>query len=53
MVRSFFGVLIISTLAAGLAQSGAQEPAKRLITGLVIVIAVILDKYRQRRHVGQ
>jgi ribose transport system permease protein len=35
-------------LGAGLAQVGAQEPAKRLITGLVIVIAVIVDHYRQR-----
>ncbi len=48
VIRTFFGVLIIAVLGAGLAQAGAQEPAKRLITGLVIVAAVILDKYRQR-----
>ena len=33
---------------AGLAQVGAQEPTKRLITGLVILAAVLADKYRQR-----
>jgi len=48
VVRSFFGVLIIAVLAAGLAQIGAQEYTKRLITGCVIVTAVILDQYRHR-----
>jgi ribose transport system permease protein len=44
VVRSFFGVLIIAVLGAGLAQVGAQEYTKRLITGCVIVAAVILDQ---------
>lgn len=48
VVRSFFGVLVISLLAVGLAQIGAQEPTKRLITGLVIVAAVIFDLYREK-----
>ena len=48
VVRSFFGVLVISVLAVGLAQIGAQEPTKRLITGLVIVAAVIFDLYREK-----
>jgi len=48
VVRSFFGVLIIAVLGAGLAQVGAQEYTKRLITGCVIVGAVILDQYRHR-----
>ena len=48
VVRSFFGVLIIAVLGAGLAQIGAQEYTKRLITGCVIVTAVILDQYRHR-----
>ncbi len=48
VVRSFFGVLIIAVLGAGLAQVGAQESTKRLITGCVIVAAVILDQYRHR-----
>jgi ribose transport system permease protein len=48
VVCSFFGVLLISILAAGLVQVGAQEPTKRLITGGVIIAAVVLDYYRQR-----
>ena len=48
VVNTFFGVLIIATLEAGLAQIGASEPAKRVITGVVIVSAVVLDAGRQR-----
>jgi len=48
VISSFFGVLIIAVLGAGLAQVGAQEYTKRLITGCVIVAAVILDQYRHR-----
>ena len=48
VVRSFFGVLIIAVLTSGLAQLGVQDPTKRVITGLVIVAAVVLDYYRQR-----
>lgn len=46
VVNTFFGVLIISTLEAGLAQIGASEPAKRVVTGSVIVGAVTLDAVR-------
>lgn len=49
VVGSLFGVLIIAVLDTGLAQIGAQEPVKRLVTGAVIVAAVILDNYRQGR----
>ena len=48
VVSTFFGVLIIKVLGTGLAQTGAQEPTKRLVTGCVIVAAVILDYYRRR-----
>lgn len=48
VVRTLFGVLIISVLESGLAQIGASEPTKRLITGAVIVAAVIMDTYRSR-----
>ncbi|MFC1782030.1 ABC transporter permease [Planctomycetota bacterium] len=48
VVSTFFGALIIAVLGAGLAQMGAQEPTKRIITGCVIVAAVILDYYRRR-----
>jgi ribose transport system permease protein len=48
VVNTFLGVLIIAVLGTGLAQVGAQEPTKRLVTGLVIVAAVIIDYYRRR-----
>lgn len=47
VINTFFGVLIIATLEAGLAQVGATEPAKRVITGGVIVAAVIVDAWRR------
>ncbi|MDP1580341.1 MAG: ABC transporter permease [Candidatus Didemnitutus sp.] len=50
VVSTFFGVLIISVLEAGLAQIGTSEPTKRVITGAVIVLAVVLDTYRSRRN---
>jgi ribose transport system permease protein len=49
VVRSFFGVLVIAVLQSGLAQIGASEPVKRVVTGAVIVAAVIADAYRHRR----
>jgi ribose transport system permease protein len=49
VINSLFGVLVISFLETGLAQLGAQEPVKRLVTGGVIVAAVIIDFYRTRR----
>ncbi len=48
VINSFFGVLIIATLQAGLAQVGASEPVKRITTGAVIIIAVLLDAWRHR-----
>jgi ribose transport system permease protein len=50
VARTLFGVLIISVLEAGLAQIGASEPTKRIITGAVIVAAVVMDTYRTRRN---
>jgi ribose transport system permease protein len=47
-VGTLLGVLIIAVLQTGLAQVGASEPAKRVITGAVIVLAVVVDAYRQR-----
>jgi ribose transport system permease protein len=49
VLNTFFGVLIVAVLEAGLAQVGASDPAKRVITGCVIIVAVLLDVYRNRR----
>ncbi|MET0240797.1 MAG: ABC transporter permease [Sphingobium sp.] len=43
------GVLLIAILQGGLAQVGVSEPYKRVITGLVIILAVLLDSWRSRR----
>ena len=48
VINSFLGVVIITVLQTGLAQIGASEPAKRVITGVVIILAVIIDVYRHR-----
>jgi ribose transport system permease protein len=48
VANSFSGVLIIAVLQTGLAQVGASEPTKRIITGTVIVAAVVADVYRHR-----
>jgi len=48
VLGAFAGVLIISILQSGLAQIGVSEPSKRLITGAVIVIAVLIDRWRQK-----
>jgi ribose transport system permease protein len=53
VMNTFFGVLIIATLEAGLAQIGASEPTKRVITGSVIVAAVILDAWRHQFALGK
>ncbi len=48
VLRTFFGVLIIAVLNNGLAAVGAKDETKRLVTGAVIIVAVVLDQYRQR-----
>jgi len=53
VVNTFFGVLIMVTLEAGLAQIGASEPTKRVVTGLVIVGAVTLDAFRSHLAGGK
>jgi ribose transport system permease protein len=49
VASTFLGVLVISVLEAGLAQIGASEPVKRVVTGCVIIVAVVLDTLRERR----
>lgn len=48
IIGAFAGVLIISVLQNGLAQIGVAEPTKRLITGAVIIIAVLIDRWRAK-----
>lgn len=46
VIGTFLGVLVMAVLGNGLAQLGVEEPTKRLITGGVIVLAVVLDRLR-------
>lgn len=48
VVASFIGVLIIAVLQSGLAQLGVEDEIKQIITGAVIVLAVLFDALRQR-----
>jgi ribose transport system permease protein len=48
VASTLLGVLIIAVLNSGLASVGAKDELKRLVTGAVIVAAVILDQYRHR-----
>ncbi|QDV82823.1 ABC transporter permease [Planctomycetes bacterium TBK1r] len=48
VVASFIGVLIIAVLQSGLAQLGVEDAIKQLITGAVIIAAVLLDALRVR-----
>ncbi|MEW4564820.1 ABC transporter permease [Bremerella sp. JC770] len=48
VVSSFIGVLIISVLQTGLAQVGVSDANKQIITGSVIVVAVLADALRNR-----
>jgi ribose transport system permease protein len=48
VINSLLGVMIIAVLGAGLAARGEKDETKRLVTGCVIVAAVIFDYYRYR-----
>jgi len=48
VISSFFGVLIIAVLQTGLAQLGVSDANKQIITGVVIILAVLLDALRSR-----
>ena len=47
VISTFFGVLVISILQTGLAQMGVSDPIKRMITGGVIILAVLIDAMRK------
>jgi len=52
-IGSLLGVLVIATLEAGLAQLGASEPLKRIVTGAAIIAAVSADALRRRLAAGR
>ena len=48
VISSFLGVLIIQTLQTGLAQMGVSDAKKQIVTGGVIIVAVVFDVARSR-----
>ena len=48
VINTLFGVLIIAVLGTGLVQIDVADPVKRIVTGAVVVLAVIIDYYRGR-----
>ncbi|KEQ53776.1 ABC transporter permease [Sphingobium chlorophenolicum] len=50
VIGGFIGVLLIAVLQSGLAQIGVSEPVKRIVTGTVIILAVLLDRWRASKN---
>jgi ribose transport system permease protein len=48
VIGSLFGVVITAVLSAGLVAMDVRDPTKHIVTGCVIVLAVIMDHYRRR-----
>ncbi|MGC4046164.1 MAG: ABC transporter permease [Armatimonas sp.] len=48
LIGTLLGVILLAVVGNGLAQAGAQEPVKRLLTGGIIVGAVLLDRLRSK-----
>jgi ribose transport system permease protein len=48
MVGTFLGASIMGVLNNGLLLLGMGDFARQMVTGLIIVVAVIIDKYRDR-----
>ncbi len=53
VVKTFIGVLIIAVLENGLTHLEVEDYTKRIVTGMVIVIAVVIDYYRHRLQKGK
>lgn len=48
VIASFIGVVIIAVLQTGLAQLGVSDANKQIVTGSVIIVAVLIDAFRSR-----
>ena len=47
VIGTFLGVIIMQVLQRGLAQVGVDDANKQIITGIVIVVAVLIDALRR------
>jgi ribose transport system permease protein len=48
VIGTFLGVIIMQVLQRGLAQMGVDDANKQIITGIVIIVAVLVDAVRHR-----
>ena len=48
VIGTFLGVIIMQVLQRGLAQMGVDDANKQIITGIVIIVAVLVDAMRHR-----
>ena len=48
LLAGIIGALVIGVLTNGLVLLGVQEFWKKVITGLVIILAVVLDQLQER-----
>lgn len=49
-ISTFLGVLIIAILQTGLSRMSVEDANKQIITGVVIIVAVLLDTLRMSRR---
>jgi ribose transport system permease protein len=52
VIGTLLGACIIGVLANGLILYGLSDFMRQMITGVVIILAVIVDKYRERLSVS-
>jgi ribose transport system permease protein len=46
-ISTFLGVLIIAVLQTGLSRLSVEDANKQIVTGVVIIVAVLLDTVRR------
>jgi ribose transport system permease protein len=47
-ISTFMGVLVIAVLQTGLSRLSVEDANKQIITGVVIVVAVLIDTFRRK-----
>ena len=48
VISTFLGVLVIAVLQTGLSRMSVEDANKQIITGVVIIVAVLIDTARRR-----
>jgi ribose transport system permease protein len=53
LINSVIGLLIVKVVERGLVHWGADEETKRIVTGSIIILAVLIDTWRNRGKIKQ